>query len=172
MAIPAYPSLGQPSSQDPTVKTNWLVNAFKQIENWHRVVERTGPKTISVKVLEADAVSLVSGAAKTVASTELYAGTWDISFVAGWLPAATTNITELSSSLSFADNTEDTTIGQYVRQGYPGGVVFGAVSQNQTLPAFQVTLSAPAPVYLVLKGTFSVSTLKGFGYLVCREASG
>lgn len=115
-------------------------------------------------------VSLVTGTAKTVASMTLTAGDWDLSGVVAFIPAATTSVQGLISSIS--DTTNSRTTGLVVEgiRGFGSGQVLGATYSN-TLPTHitRISLSGSQTVFLVATAEFTVSTMTCSGWMRARR---
>ena len=125
-------------------------------------------EVISSTVTSGSAVSLTSGAAKTITSIALTAGDWDIDAVICFLPNASTTMSSLSGGIN---TTTDT---------YPTAPAGGVVSLNLTfttgvgqylpLGTVRASLTGATTYYLVGLGVFGVSTLGGYGVLKARRA--
>lgn len=117
------------------------------------------------------AVSITSGAATDLDSgggspvgIVLTAGCWDISFNASFIVAASTSVTKLSAWVGTA--TGDSTTGQDLAKNYSAvATAANVMSGTQTLciAPYRVTLSGSQTYYLKGTGTFSVSTMTGYG---------
>lgn len=129
------------------------------------------------QVVRASATSLTTGTAKTVTSISLTAGDWDIAAMGGFIPAATTNVTNYTTSISLTDNTLPSTPIFGVPTSGETVVTIGWAAQvpgNQndsvlSIPNFRITLSSTTTVYLVSRGIFTVSTLTGYGSIFARR---
>lgn len=119
-------------------------------------------------VAAGSAVSLTTNTAKTITSISLSPGEYDVSGVIDFLPAATTSITNLTSSISL---TTDSVSGQTGGSGLgtdPTIVVNQAANVPaalvaQPVPSVRLVLTATTTVYLVAKATFTVSTMTAYG---------
>jgi hypothetical protein len=113
------------------------------------------------------ATSLTTATAKTVCSMSLTAGDWDVSGVAGFIPAATTSVTLLVADISLTDNALDGTLGAEIVDRRPAYVPTNNLII--AMPTHRTKLTATTTVYLVLRATFTVSTMTGFGLIRARR---
>lgn len=123
---------------------------------------------LSASVTSASAVSLVTTVSKNVTSIALTAGDWWVGGAVAFTYGATTSITHIQGSASQASNTLDADIKFSMPMA---AFVPGANSpMAQSVPVTRVILAAPATIYLVAYGTFTVSTLSAFGHIFARRA--
>lgn len=104
-----------------------------------------------------------------VAGLSLTAGDWDVWASVAFLPAATTNITQLAAGLNLTTGTLPTPqvgLSQTTFTGY----VPGAIPQCMDVMQIRVSQASTAAVFLVAQGAFTVSTLSAFGTIYARRA--
>ena len=114
------------------------------------------------------AISLTNGVAKDITSISLTAGDWDVSASIGFLPAATTSITNKKASVSLVSNTRDSTNGRFWGHASAASVDT-AIQSIYTSKVLRFSLSSTTTLYLVAEAVFSVSTMTGFGSLSARR---
>jgi len=114
------------------------------------------------------AVALATGTVANVTSISLSAGDWDVSGIVAFLPAGTTTITQLSSSIG----TTSATIGspelgnsQFIYASFAPG----ANSITQTMPIHRISVASTTVVYLCAKATFATSTMTAYGGIYARR---
>ena len=125
---------------------------------------------ISSTVATGSAVSLVTSTAKTVTSISLTAGDWDVWGNVGFIPAASTSITNLTSTISSAANT---------LPGSPNSGAYFTLPMNATvsggsgfvLPTgmLRISIASTKTIYLIGQATFTVSTLTAYGFIGARR---
>jgi hypothetical protein len=114
------------------------------------------------------AVSLTTNTAANVTSITLTAGDWDISGVIDFNPAATTSVTNITTSVSL---TSATVSGQTGGSGlgtdptmiWNQAASVPAAVMAMEVPAVRLSITATTTVYLVAKSTFTVSTMTAYG---------
>lgn len=116
-------------------------------------------------------VSLTTNVAANVTSITLTAGDWDIDGVVYYSTGATTSITQNVLSFSTTTGTLDTTSGRWGVHTYPATVP-GSAGQTMTevLPPYRFSVSGSTTVFLVARGTFTVSTYSAGGIIRARRA--
>jgi hypothetical protein len=138
---------------------------------------------IIATVAAGSAVALsVSGTSYNLTSLALTIGEWDVSFVADFIPAATTSITLLSAMLGIASATALTQAGQSTASGAftlvdpdPGAKfavaasVPGANVVSLDMPPCRVKMNASGTLYCVCSAAFSVSTISVYGTMRARR---
>lgn len=112
------------------------------------------------------ATSLTTNTYKNVTTISLTAGDWDVSGNVAFVPTGTTNIANLSGSASVVSGAESTDFG--VVSINPNGVT-GAINSILPITNMRVTLAVTTTVYLVVKATFTVSTLSAYGAIHARR---
>lgn len=111
--------------------------------------------------------ALTTAVAATLTSVTLTAGDWDVSGSCGYLPAATTSVTQDACGVSLVAATMPT-LGSYALSTY-AAVTPTAVEQVKTTPNVRISVAAPTLVYLVGRSAFTVSTMTGGGTLFARR---
>ena len=114
------------------------------------------------------AVSLTTNTAANVTSITLTAGDWDISGVIDFNPAATTSVTNITTSVSL---TSATVSGQTGGSGlgtdptmiWNQAASVPAAVMAMEVPAVRLSITQTTTVYLVAKATFTVSTMAAYG---------
>lgn len=114
------------------------------------------------------ATALTTTVDKTVISISLTAGDWDVDAIANFVPAATTNITQLMGSISLVNNTLDVTAGRVAAFFFPGFVPGGSF-QSTPIPNYRLSLNATTTVYLAVRAAFTVSTMTAYGIIRARR---
>jgi len=124
--------------------------------------------------------SLTTGTSANVTATALTlgAGDWDIGAAIGFLPAATTVVTQIIGSISTTSATLSGSATLYdggsstgelrVDQQFPAGTVPTDVV-GVVLPVHRVSLSTSTTLYLVQRATFTTSTMQGWGSIWARR---
>lgn len=118
-------------------------------------------------VLVGNSVALTTTIAANVSSLLLPAGDWDIGGTIGFIPGATTSITQLAGGRSSASATLDVTGPSF--RFTQAAVVPTAISQLCTVPTSRLVLTTPTTIYLVAQATFTASTLGAFGTITARR---
>jgi hypothetical protein len=127
----------------------------------------------SSTLARASAVSLTTATpANVIASITIPAGSWMISGAIGFIPAATTSVTQLQAAVSKttaalpANTAEALTdgTGQYLTVINTAANVLGA-DYVLPIPAYPFFTSTSVTVFLVAQAAFTVSTLTAFGSL-------
>lgn len=140
---------------------------FQQAKDELELVEGIG-ELVTATVATGSAVSLSTNTAKTVTSIALTAGTWLVSGVVDFKPAASTSMTKLQAGASLTTDAVETQAGgaglgtdplvtQNMAAMVPAadyGVAFGPVP---------LVLAANATVYLTALAVFTVSTMGAYG---------
>ena len=121
--------------------------------------------TISSTITSGSAISLTTGAAKTITSIDLTAGRWNVFHDASFEPAATTNLTTIISSLSATDNTLDLTPGNISVQRFGASGLVPAAGLTLQTKVTRLSIAASATYYMVCRADFTVSTCSAFGKL-------
>lgn len=111
---------------------------------------------------------LTSGGNSNVAALSLSAGDWDICGVVGFLPAASTSITQSLGGW----NTVSATFGSAgtFAAHLQAASVTGHNQFHVVFPSNRLNLGATTTIYLVASSTFTVSTNTAFGFMGFRRA--
>lgn len=145
-------------------------STFKQLGTTTNDSAATGyiGEYIEAKLLAASAESMTTSTSNTLASIAPTAGDWDVSGVIGYIPAATTSVTILSSHISLTDNTtsgaDDNGSSQFATAA---NVMVNACVL--ATPIRRISIAATTTVYLVARATFTVSTMTAFGTIRGRR---
>ena len=125
---------------------------------------------VSGTLAAGSATSLSTGTAKTIISISLTAGDWDVAATGYILPAATTQVASVASSISQTNNTLDTANGSIVSNAL-GNMVVATFSTEHGIPVapVRISLSGTTTIYLVMTATFSVSTMTAYGNIRARR---
>jgi hypothetical protein len=131
---------------------------------------------IKASLLKSAATSLTTATAKTIASISVPPGDFIIGGMVGFVPGATTSITDLFGAISKTDNTlpaSDTqgvpTQGEVYLELGSAAMVAGGRNINIAIPGYEIKLAAQTTIYLVARGDFTVSTLTGYGSIEARR---
>jgi hypothetical protein len=117
------------------------------------------------------AIALTTGTAVTLTSLNLTAGDWNtwggVAFIAG----ASTSIQDLRGALSLTNNTLPGVLSTSTSQSIAGfsSLVAGAVTYSFPLQEGRFALASTTTVYVVVRATFSASTLSAYGFLSARR---
>jgi hypothetical protein len=127
---------------------------------------------IFVNVLAASAVALTTATPANLMSIILTPGDWEVSGQGCFTPTATTNWTEIRCGINTVSATLPTLGGaarlSAVQDTKAAGTI-SAVVRAYSLNNCRISVAANTTVYLVGQGTFSASTLAGFGWLHARR---
>lgn len=110
-------------------------------------------------------VSLTSGTAVTVASIALTAGDWDVQAVIQYVPAGSTVIASVISSVSPTTNAT----GGFPNTSSIGFSGSAGLSQQIASPVVRVSLASPATYYAVANAAFTTSTCTANGFIRARR---
>ncbi len=114
------------------------------------------------------ATALVTGTPKTVTSITLGAGDWDVFVNMYYLLGATTNLTNILTSLSLVTNTLDTANGRF-SQTFWAPFVPGAVDVSNMVGPQRFSLSGSTTIFAIAQSNFTVSTCSAFGIMHARR---
>ncbi len=119
----------------------------------------------------ASSTAITTATQTNITSISLTAGDWDVYGTIAYFPAATTNITDLYSSVSLTTATLDQTVFNYTRLSFTSaGIVPGTNKENilWTGPR-RVSVASTTTVFLVGLANFSVSTMNTTGGIRARR---
>ena len=122
----------------------------------------------SCSLATGSSVTLTTATTADVCSISLTAGDCDCGGVADYTFGATTSYSALQQGISTTSATlgaQDTFTSIVVAANVPGSAVDSALS----LPLVRVSLAGTTATYLVVRGTFTISTLKAYGTMRCRR---
>lgn len=112
------------------------------------------------------ALALTNATGVNICAVSLTAGDWDLTGTVGYTAAGTTVVTALQQSIS----TTSATIGaQGTYTTADLGLTGPANDPVVNTPRVRVSVATTTTVYLVVKATFSVSTLSGYGDVLARR---
>ena len=126
---------------------------------------------LSAAIASASAVSLTSNTIANITSISLTAGDWDITGQVGFELANTTSITQIRGWLSTSALTLPST-ALISQPQFASSYSHTATATTTFISAIgpgRLSLSGPATLYIDCRGTFSVSTLKGYGFVFARR---
>jgi hypothetical protein len=121
---------------------------------------------VTAQVLIGAPAALTSAVLANITVISLTAGDWDVEGIVDYLPAATTNITTLTTGSTTVAGTlgaQDTYVSDFI-----GGVP-GAINYGEIIPKTRLLLTATTNVYLVASANFTVSTCAAAGRIVARR---
>ena len=118
----------------------------------------------------ASAVALTTSVTANITSISLTAGDWDVSAIANFLPAGSTNITQLIGGISTTSATIDPSDNffRHTQLNFPSFVP-GASASGVPTPVVRISVATTTTIYLVARGLFTVSTLSGYGRISARR---
>lgn len=108
-----------------------------------------------------------SGTAVNATSIALTAGDWDVGGTVCFRPGATTNVTVLQGSVSSTTATIDFTAGNFAQVATAGTVL--STDNCIVVPTVRFSTAGTPTIFLVASGTFTVSTLGGYGGIRARR---
>jgi hypothetical protein len=123
------------------------------------------------------AVVLASGSASSITTLTLTAGDWEVWGVAQYGAAGTTSVTDFiqgSGKSGGAGNCDVAPAaafgvpGAYTADGQPAEIPT-AIEIAKGFPPFRYSLSGTTKVCLIVKPSFTASSLTGYGYLAARR---
>ncbi len=125
-------------------------------------------EVIASTIATGSSVSLSTGTPANVTSVSLTAGDWDCTGVVDYTFGGTTSYTQVAQGIS----TTSATLGAqdtYTQFETVAAVPTAAFDPAWAVPTVRQSLAGTTTVYLVAKGTFTVSTLKAYGTIRCRR---
>lgn len=132
---------------------------------------------ISASLSASTPTSMTTATPKTVTSITLTPGDWNIQGILYWLPAASTNVTVFTESISATTNTLASAFGipnaageLTMAIGMPPSVV-GANSITRAVPLHQVLVAngTTKTMYLVGSANYTVSTMQAAGWIAAQR---
>ncbi len=125
-----------------------------------------GEHTSSV-IVAASAVTLSTGATKTVTSIALTAGTWIVSGAVAYGGGAITGTITQAHVATVTDAVTGSVLGEswFLSPTMPTA----ASNSSIAIPPFRVVLTAAASRYLTATGTFTVGTMSAYGSIVATR---
>ena len=125
--------------------------------------------SVFAQVLVANAINLATNTAVNLLSFNLGAGTWNLTGITHFIPAATTSVTNLLAGFNSVITTLPTADASLVQSSTAANVL--VTPQDLSVGDFQVVLSVAATFYLNIKATFTVSTMTASGYIYAVQTS-
>lgn len=125
----------------------------------------------SAAVASGAAVALTTGVTADVTSLSLEPGVWLVDAQASFSPAGTTSITGLIVGVNTASATipAPDTIGACRNQQSGAAYVPGANNQVLGAGSAIITVTTTTPVYLVVRGAFTIAALSAFGKIQAQR---
>lgn len=120
---------------------------------------------IRVNVQTGSAVALTSGVGKTIASTTITAGKWEINGVVNFNFGATTQVLSLFGGASLVNNTSD----DYQFSHRCAAFAPGALTMGYSIPTRPVDVDVDTTIYLVAVAGFTTSTCSAWGRMDIRR---
>jgi hypothetical protein len=127
---------------------------------------------IQANRLRSAASALTTATALTIASFTPTSGDWLISGAVGFLPGATTSITDLAGCVSLTTNTfpaadrrGNPLNGEIIQLNGYAAFVPGAVDTVIAIPSYRFKTDGSITLFLVARATFTVSTLSAYGFI-------
>lgn len=123
---------------------------------------------VSSTVLQASAVSVSSGTPVNITSISLTAGDWDVWISGYFVPAASTTVATLTSSVSQTANTANNAAPNF--GAFSGNnVVIGGNLVGVNVNPVRLSLATTTTVYFVANAVFGTSTCTAFGGIYARR---
>lgn len=130
-------------------------------------------EVVSANVASGSAVSLATGSASPIASIVLTAGDWEVYGIAVYTAASTTSVTSLTQGSTSAANCTAAPVippqFQYSALEIAANILAPVVDPELVIPTVRYSLAATTTVCLIVKPTFTASTLKGYGKIEARR---
>lgn len=123
---------------------------------------------ITSQVVSGSSVSLTTNTVANITSISLGAGDWDVTGVIDFTFGATTSYTRLQGGISTTSATMGS-VDNYFQFEIVAQVPTATVDPAFVVPTVRLSLSGTTTVYLVVQGTFTVSTLKAYGRIRARR---
>lgn len=129
-------------------------------------------EVIESSVATGSSISLTTGTVANVTSISLTAGDWDISGQVGFTTAGSTSYSSLIAAISTTSATapDASTIANPRYRVDQAAAAPGSTELSVPTGTGRMSLSSTTTVYLVARGTFTVSTLKAYGFIWARRA--
>ena len=123
---------------------------------------------ISATLASGSAVALTTTVVANVTSISLTAGDWDVTGVVAFNFGATTSFTDVAGGVS-STSASLGALGSFFDYATAATVPVAGPSPTWTVPVTRLSLSGTTTVFLVARGTFTVSTLSAFGFIRARR---
>jgi len=126
---------------------------------------------ISSIVTEASAISLTSSTTANITSISIGQGTWRVTGVVGFLPAASTSVTRFGAAIGTVSATLPVpeTLGTATSAQNFNAFVPGATGQIFPTGEAILTVTTTTTVYLIARSIFTVSTMTGYGKIQAQR---
>jgi hypothetical protein len=123
---------------------------------------------VTSNVLLASTVSLTTATPANITSISLSPGDWDISGVINFRPAATTSVTNITTSASLTSATLSSQaggsgLGTDATMAWNQAASVPAAVMAMEVPAVRLSITKQTTVFLVAQATFTVSTMTADG---------
>lgn len=128
---------------------------------------------ISSSIASGSAVTLASGSASPITSIVLTAGDWEVTGAAIYVEASTTSVTSFVQGSTSAANCLTSPVippdNQYTSFEIDASILAPVVNPAWNIPTTRYSVAVPTTVCLMVKPTFTASTLKGYGLIQARR---
>lgn len=125
---------------------------------------------ISSIIVSGSAVTMTTGTGVNLTSISLTAGDWDVWTSMFYIPAATTNITQLIGGWSIVTGTLSLVADRIGITTYQSaGVVPGVINMGVPLSQGRLNISSTTTVFLIGQPTFTVAGLTAWGSIQARR---
>lgn len=132
---------------------------------------------MSATVLTGASVALATTSASAITFVTLTAGDWDVTGTVSYTPAGTTSVTQLTQGSGTSSATVDCETDPANTYGVTGTFtawvtaanVLTAADPTWAIPVHRVSIAATRKVCLITRATFTVSTLRGYGFISARR---
>jgi hypothetical protein len=120
-------------------------------------------------VAQGSAIALTTGTPANLVSRTLSAGDWAVHCGGVFLPAATTTVSQLETSISVTSATNNENSGlTFSKVSMPSSVI-GANNYTVTVTPLRLSFASPTTVYCVVSATFGTSTMAAWGQMFYRR---
>lgn len=131
-----------------------------------------------VSRLRSVGVALVTGTAAntTITNITLTPGDWWVTGAIGYLPGATTNVTQVHAAVSKTSNTLPVSDTLAVPTAGEFRALIGSAASVPNadlyvpIPPYRVSVSVSTPLFLVAQAVFTVSSMQAYGFLEAHRA--
>jgi hypothetical protein len=127
----------------------------------------------SASVAVGSPVSLTTDTATNITTLSLEPGVWRVMGQLGFIPAASTSITQLQAAINTTSATSPAVDAVAAARNQQGGAAYvpGAVIQALGTSEAILTLTATTTVYLIARAIFTVSTMTAYGKIQAERIS-
>lgn len=120
-------------------------------------------------VVSGSAIGLTASTAANVTSLTLTAGDWDVYGFCGFIPAATTSMTQYALSTSTTTGALDATTPFALTKFSQAANVPAGLDSELFCGPVRFSVSGSTPVFLVARAIFTVSTMTAYGSIRARR---